>query len=89
MFVNRLMFTLNLRNFCPALTAARVNLRQNPVNDYYTRTGSITLLIAMIITAGIYLAAQGNYGLGACAFVVAAISLWWDGQPGHSHDQDS
>jgi hypothetical protein len=48
----------------------------------------MTLLLTAIIALGIFLVGQSYYGFGACAFIVAAFMLWWEGQPARPVDLD-
>ncbi|MGQ0604045.1 MAG: hypothetical protein ACT4QE_20380 [Anaerolineales bacterium] len=48
----------------------------------------MSLLITAVVVTGIYFTAQTFYAWGAWAFVIAAASLWWDGQTGCLLDQD-
>lgn len=45
------------------------------------------IVTALVVTA-LLLIARSAYGLGACALIVAAVTLWWDGQPGRPMDSD-
>ena len=40
------------------------------------------IFVTAIIVSGLVLSFNGLFGLGACAFMAAAFTLWWSGQPG-------
>lgn len=44
--------------------------------------------IVLLVTIGIMLLSNAQFGWAACAFAVAAFVLWWIDQPGPSIDQD-
>ncbi len=48
----------------------------------------MAVLLTAIIIGAIFLIGKANYGLGACALIVAAFMLWWDGLPGRPVDSD-
>ena len=40
------------------------------------------ILVTAVVVGAIILFGNSAYGFGACALIVAAFILWWDGQPG-------
>ncbi len=45
------------------------------------------LFVAVLVTIGIMLLSDAQFGWAACAFAVAAFVLWWIDQPGPYVDQ--